>query len=109
MIARLKAYESKRASVQHIQQDFGIDLALKKIYRMMNNWTTLEAHAADATDAQQLLEQPLDVVYLDCTTLRFESLVEDRPKQSGCSKDAGFKDSQALLAVMVTPGAAAEP
>ena len=45
-MVRLEAYESKRTGVQRMQQDFGIDLALKKSYRMMDYWTTLEAQAA---------------------------------------------------------------
>ncbi len=45
-IVRLEAYESKRTSVQRMQQDSGIDLTLRKTNQMMDYWTTLEAQAA---------------------------------------------------------------
>ena len=53
--------------------------------------------------AQDLLNRPLDVLLFDCTTLYFESFVSDGLKQPGYSKDAKFKESQVLLALMVTP------
>ncbi len=53
--------------------------------------------------AESLLAEPLDLLFFDCTTLYFESFVADELKQPGYSKDARFKESQVLLALVVTP------
>ena len=53
--------------------------------------------------ARGLIRRPLDVLFFDCTTLYFESFEEDSLKQPGYSKDAKFKESQVLLALLITP------
>lgn len=45
----------------------------------------------------------IDVLFYDCTTLYFESFIEDDFKQYGYSKDFKFNQSQVLLALLVTP------
>ena len=106
VMARIAHPASKRASVQRLGQQFGVQLSLDRVYRMMDR---LDAGCISrlkrlATEqAQQLFKQPLDVLFFDCTTLHFESFVEDALKQPGYSKDAKFKECQVLLALMVTP------
>lgn len=51
---------------------------------------------------QKLLPGPVNVIFYDCTTLYFESFVEDDLKQYGYSKDMKFNQKQILVAVMVT-------
>jgi len=53
--------------------------------------------------ASTLLEDALDVILFDCTTLYFESFTEDTLRQCGYSKDAKFNETQVLMALMVTP------
>ena len=42
------------------------------------------------------------MLFFDCTTLYFESFVEDVLKQSSYSRDVKFKECQVLMALMVT-------
>ena len=107
VMARIANPDSKRASVRRLGEEFGVRLSLEKVYRMMDYLSEevplqrLQRWAAK--NAQQQLQEPLDVLFFDCTTLYFESFVEDELKQPGDSKDAKFKESQVLLALMVTP------
>ena len=60
------------------------------------------AHARVGEASRALLPEPVAVLFFDCTTLAFETAVEDTLRQHGFSKDGKHKDSQVLLALMVT-------
>ena len=104
-MARLAQPASKRASVRHLTRSMGTRLRLEQVYRMMDH---LDAERVEqlnriaAERAMELLEPPVDVYFFDCTTVYFESFVADELKAPGYSKDAKFKESQVLLALMVT-------
>ena len=105
VMARLANPDSKRASVRALDTDFGVQVSLPQVYRMMDlldaarieQLNTLAGH-----QAQALLGGPVRVLFFDCTTLYFESFTEDDLKQPGYSKDAKFKECQVLLALAVT-------
>lgn len=105
VMARLANPGSKRHSVRVLEEDFGVQLSLDQVYRMMDHW---DAERIDRLNtlageqAQALLGGPLTVLFFDCTTLYFESVTEDPLKQKGYSKDAKFNECQVLLAVVVT-------
>ena len=104
-MARIANPKSKRGSVQHLEQDFGVSLSLEKVYRMMdqlddNTISRLQAMTCEGT--RFLLPGALDVLFFDCTTLYFESFKEDELKQNGYSKDCKFNQPQVLLALLVT-------
>ena len=106
VMARIANPVSKRASVRSLEDDFGVRLPLERVYRMMDHLTDARIDRLQRlarNQAQDLLNRPLDVLLFDCTTLYFESFVSDGLKQPGYSKDAKFKESQVLLALMVTP------
>ena len=106
VMARIANPESKRASVRRLEEEFGIRLPLQRVYRMMDQLTDERIQRLQelaVNRAQGLLREPLDVLLFDCTTLYFESFVSDELKQPGYSKDNKFKESQVLLALMVTP------
>ena len=106
VMARIANPVSKRASVRSLEDDFGVRLPLERVYRMMDHLTDVRIDRLQLlarNQAQDLLNRPLDVLLFDCTTLYFESFVSDGLKQPGYSKDAKFKESQVLLALMVTP------
>ncbi len=106
VMARIANPVSKRASVRSLEDDFGVRLPLERVYRMMDHLTDARIDRLQLlarNQAQDLLNRPLDVLLFDCTTLYFESFVSDGLKQPGYSKDAKFKESQVLLALMVTP------
>ena len=105
VMARIANPKSKRGSVQHLEQDFGVSLSLEKVYRMMdqlddNTISRLQAMTCQGT--RSLLPGALDVLFFDCTTLYFESFKEDELKQNGYSKDCKFNQPQVLLALLVT-------
>ena len=106
VMARIANPDSKRHSVALLEQDFGVNLPLEKVYRMMDQLDDSRVARLKARVCQQTQQvlggQPLDLLFFDCTTLYFESFTEDDLKQNGYSKDCKFKQPQVLLALMVT-------
>ena len=105
VMARIANPDSKRGSVRRLEEDFGVSLPLEKVYRMMDRLDAkaiqhLRTRVGEASRA--LLPEPVAVLFFDCTTLAFETAVEDTLRQHGFSKDGKHKDSQVLLALMVT-------
>lgn len=106
VMARIANPDSKRASVRRLEQQFGVSVALERIYRMMDQLDEKKIERLQRIAADQvrcLFPEPVKVLFFDCTTLYFESFVDDELRQPGYSKDAKFKESQVLLALMVTP------
>lgn len=105
VMARIANATSKRASVRALEEELGVRLSLEKVYRMMEHLDEerIERIKELATDsARSLIRGPLDVLFFDCTTLYFESTVEDDLKQKGYSKDGKPQQSQILFALLVT-------
>ena len=105
VMARIANPQSKRESSRFLEEDFGVHISLEKIYRMMDR---LDIKRIDKIKrlsgqaAQKVFKEPLKVLFFDCTTLYFESIIEDELRQKGYSKDAKFKESQVCLAAVVT-------
>ena len=105
VMARLANPGSKRHSVRRLEEDFGVQLPLEQVYRMMDQLDESRIKRLNTLAGQQaqaLLGGPLTVLFFDCTTLYFESFTEDELKQKGYSKDAKFNECQVLLALLVT-------
>lgn len=109
VMARIANPDSKRATVRRLGRDFGVSLALEKVYRMMDRLDDklidrLKLRVASATEA--LLCEPLEVLFFDCTTLYFESVAEDEHADAlrafGYSKDGKAQRVQVVLALAVT-------
>ena len=109
VMARIANPDSKRVTVRRLGRDFGVSLALEKVYRMMDRLDDglierLKSRVASATEA--LLGEPLDVLFFDCTTLYFESVAEDEDADAlrafGYSKDGKAQRVQVVLALAVT-------
>lgn len=105
VMARIANPVSKRSSVINLEEDFGISLNLQSVYRMMdkiddNIIKEMQNYAYTATNG--ILGGKVDVIFVDSTTLYFESFTEDDFKQNGYSKDLKFNQPQILLALMVT-------
>ena len=108
VMARIANPHSKRDTVRRLGRDFGVALALEKVYRMMDRLDEkvierLKLKVAGSTEA--LLAEPLDVLFFDCTTLYFESVLEDMGKDAlrafGYSKDGKPQRVQVVLALAV--------
>jgi len=105
VMGRLANPASKMATVNDLAVHFGIKLSLASVYRMMDLIDqkvidTIQLRAYHS--AQILFSEPIRVAFYDCTTLYFESFIEDELKQKGYSKDMKFNQSQVLLALLVT-------
>ncbi len=105
VLARISKPSSKRSSVSYIEHEYGINLNLNGVYRMMdalneNKIDTIKKLSYDYVNG--LLTDKLNVIFYDCTTLYFESFEEDELKSNGYSKDNKFNQPQVLLSIMVT-------
>ena len=105
VMARLAKPCSKRSSAEVLERDFGIKIALEKIYRMLD--TLSEKKISQLQDicwqhSKGLFTEEIKVMFYDCTTLYFESFTEDDLRSFGYSKDHKFNQGQVLLALMVT-------
>lgn len=105
VLARIANPASKRASVDKLEEDYGISISLDSVYRMMDK---LDARAIDKLQSisysatKALFAEKISVIFFDCTTIYFESFKEDSLKKNGWSKDKKFGQPQVLLALMVT-------
>lgn len=105
VMARLSQPCSKRASVELLERDFGIKIALEKVYRMMDTLTDERIKKLQHITwdySRSLLTKEIKIMFYDCTTLYFESFTEDELRSFGYSKDHKFNQGQVLLALMVT-------
>lgn len=107
VVARIANPLSKRASVELLQEKFGITLDLDDVYKMMDKmdatfYERIQQRAL--TETLKLTGGKLKVLFYDATTLYFESFVEDDLKRNGYSKDLKFNQPQVLLALLVTEG-----
>ena len=105
VMARLAEPRSKLGSVDRLETEMGVRQSLSQVYRMMDHVddSVIERLNRLAVEqARAVLPEPPQLWLFDCTTLYFESFVGDELKQPGYSKDAKFKESQVLLALIAT-------
>jgi transposase len=109
VLARVANPDSKKTSVDKLASNFGVNLQLKTVYRMMDKITDnqiLKLNKLVLNQTKSLLDDKIDVIYFDATTLYFESFTEDigddAIKKNGYSKDGKFNQPQVVLALLVT-------
>jgi len=105
LMARLAKPCSKRSSAQLLERDFGINIPLEKIYRMLDTLSEKKINRLQDIcwqHSKRLFTEEIKVMFYDCTTLYFESFTEDELRKFGYSKDHKFNQGQVLLAIMVT-------
>jgi len=105
LMARLAKPCSKRSTCELLERDFGINIGLEKIYRMLDTLTEKRINRLQDICWQHskgLFTEEIKVMFYDCTTLYFESFTEDELRRFGYSKDHKFNQGQVLLALMVT-------
>ena len=105
VMARIAKPDSKRASVNLLEENFGISLNLDSVYKMMdklNDKSIEKLNTLAYNKTKDLFGGKIDVIYFDATTLYFESFTEDEFKKNGYSKDRKFNQPQVVLALMVT-------
>ena len=114
VLARVANPDSKSGSVDMLSSKFGVNLNLKTVYRMMDiidDKQIKKLNKLILTKTKSLLDDKIDVIYFDATTLYFESFSEDidNPddtdeaiRKNGYSKDGKFNRPQVVLALLVT-------
>jgi len=105
VLSRIAKPDSKRATVNMLEENFGISLNLDSIYKMMdklNDKAIEKLNNLAYNQTKELFGEKIDVIYFDATTLYFESFNEDEFKRNGYSKDLKFNQPQVVLALMVT-------
>jgi len=91
VLSRIANPVSKRASVDMLEEDFGITIDLDKVYRMMDK---LDDKAIDRLkkityqNTLDLFGGVIDVIFYDATTLYFESFTPDELKRTVSVKTA---------------------
>jgi len=109
VMARIANLGSKRNSVLKLEENFGINISLDRVYRMMDkidDKVIEKLNKLAYNHTKTLFDNKIDVIYFDATTIYFESFTEDNGKdaikKNGYSKDLKFNQPQVLLALMVT-------
>ena len=105
VLARIANPDSKRGSVFNLEKNFGVELDLKAVYRMMDKIGEHEIKRLNKLvyeETKSLFKEKIDLIFFDATTLYFESFSEDEFKKNGYSKDGKFNQPQVVLALMVT-------
>ena len=105
VLARIVNPDSKRGSVFNLEKNFGVELDLKAVYRMMDKIGEHEIKRLNKLvyeETKSLFKEKIDLIFFDATTLYFESFSEDEFKKNGYSKDGKFNQPQVVLALMVT-------
>ena len=109
VMARVANPDSKRASVINLEENFGVKLDLKAVYKMMDkigDREILKLNRVVYNQTKSLFKEKIDIVYFDATTLYFESfsedIGEDAIRKNGYSKDGKFNQPQVVLALLVT-------
>jgi len=105
VMARLAKPCSKRSTCELLERDFGINIPLEKIYRMLDTLTEKRINRLQDIcwqHTKSLFTEEIRVMFYDCTTLYFESFTEDELRRFGYSKDHKFNQGLVLLALMVT-------
>jgi len=90
VLARVANPLSKMATVDMLEEDFGVTLDLDRVYRMMDNLDDPAIEKLKSISYQNtlnLLGTKIDVIFYDATTIYFESFEEDELKKNGFSKD----------------------
>ena len=106
VMGRIANPVSKLATKEMLSDQYGVNISVSAIYRMMdhiNDQVIENIQRRAYQTAQSLFKDPIEVLFYDCTTLYFESFIEDELKENGYSKDMKFNQPQVLLALLVTP------
>ena len=109
VLSRIANPDSKRGSVATLEEKYGVEIDLDKVYRMMDKLddkAIAKLNTLSYNKTKELFGDKIDVIYFDATTIYFESfsedIGEDALKKNGYSKDLKFNQPQVVLALMVT-------
>ncbi|MEI8025277.1 MAG: hypothetical protein WCI18_02910 [Pseudomonadota bacterium] len=98
VLARIAEPDSKRATSRFMNEEFDIKIPVKKIYRMMDLLSDIEGKIKQTVAQKTLaiIDQEVDVLFFDVTTLYFESIERDELRNFEFSTDCKFNQSQVM-------------
>lgn len=104
VLARVADPTSKLSTSEKLERDHEIILPVQKIYRTMDKVSAFENEIKEKIRQSTLttLDQKINVMFYDVTTLYFESFRPDELRHQGFSKDCKFKETQVVLALATT-------
>jgi transposase len=104
VLMRLAHPTSKRASCLMLEEQFGKDLPVERVYRMMDQLELVIPKVQKTVRASslRLLNDKIDILLFDVTTLYFESVDVDDLRKFGYSKDQKYHCVQVVLALATT-------
>ena len=99
-LARIASPKSKRASIEMLDKDYWIQINLQAVYDMM--WKIDEEKINQIQDisfkyTKTILNEKINILFMDWTTLYFESQKEDWFREKWYSKDWKFNETQVAL------------
>ncbi len=103
ILARITEPSSKLRASEILQRKFGLGISVDTIYRLLDklqaNNVAFEQKVFKST---QLVEDSIDLMFFDVTTLYFETCEVDELRNFGYSKDCKFNTTQVVLALATT-------
>lgn len=104
VLSRIADPFSKRKTSKILERDYGKQIPLQKIYRMMDELVKKEERIKNLVlnNTLTLFDDQVDILFFDVTTLYFESTEQDELRNHGFSKDCKFKEVQIVLALVTT-------
>ncbi|MBI4743456.1 MAG: IS1634 family transposase [Actinobacteria bacterium] len=105
VLGRTANPKSKMASVDMLEEDFGVTLNLNSVYKMMDKIDDKAIEKLNEIAYKNTLTlflEKIDIIFFDATTIYFESFTDDELKKMGYSKDLKFNQPQIILSLLVT-------
>lgn len=104
VLSRIEDPVSKLNTSENLEKDHEVMLPVQKLYRTMDKVSQFEDIFKEKIRLSTLatLDQKINVMFYDVTTLYFESFSPDSLRHQGFSKDCKFKETQVVLALATT-------
>ena len=106
--ARLTYPASKAAIVEYLKNHFDKDVSLSKIYRYLDKLSDSQHEVVQNISVlhhtKRVLDDHIDVLFYDVTTLYCKSDHEDELRKTGFSKEGRHKNPQIILGLLVSIG-----
>lgn len=104
-LARIASPKSKRASIEMLDSNYWVNINLQAVYDMMweiddDKINQIQWYSFNYT--KTILNEKINVLFMDWTTLYFESQKEDWFREKWYSKDWKFSETQITLTILVT-------
>jgi transposase len=107
VISRIAKPNSKLATLRWLNEKLGKSIEKDQIYRFMDTLDdNMERVITDHTFAftRKILNEPINIIFFDATTLHFETFKSDKFRKPGFSKVGKHNQPQIVIGLMVSKG-----